>query len=179
MAESFQKRRNRQRPTRVNIAYDVHTGDAIVEKELPFIMGVLADLSGDGADELDELDKRKFVEIGPENFDKVLKSSKAKLAFTVDDQLSGEENSKLGVELKFEEFEDFSPERIAEQVPAMASLLEKRRQLSDLRGKLASNRKLDKKLQATLAKAVEDEDTKAKLGAEVAKPEGGDSDGED
>lgn len=177
--ESSQKRRSRQRPTRVDIVYDVETGGATVKKELPFIMGVLADLAGDGADDLPELEKRKFIEIGPENFDKVLKSQGAKLAFTVDDKLSGEENSKLGVELKFEEFEDFSPERVAEQVPAVAALLEKRKQLSDLRGRLASNRKLDKKLQATLAEAVENDDTKSALEAQVAEATASDDEGGD
>jgi len=175
MAESFQKRRIRQRPTRVNISYDVDTGDAIVQKELPFIMGVMADLSGDGAESLPDLRDRKFIEIGPENFDKVLKSSNAELTFSVDNKLSGEEGGKLGVSLKFDKFDDFSPDAVANQVEPLKELLDKRKQLSDLRGKLASNFKLDQALQAALG----DEEKMGQLKDEIAAGagEGGD-DGE-
>ena len=172
MAESFQKRRIRQRPTRVNISYDVHTGDAIEKKELPFIMGVMADLSGDGAESLDDLRDRKFIEIGPENFDKVLKASNPELTFSVDNKLSGEEGGKLGVSLKFEKFDDFSPDAVANQVEPLQEMLEKRKQLSDLRGKLASNYKLDQALQAALG----DEEKMGQLKDDIAE-QGGD-DGE-
>ena len=173
MAESFQKRRNRQRRTRVNISYDVEVGDAIVQRELPFIMGVLADLSGDGASDLKDLKERKFTEITPDNFDKVLKASNAKLTYSVDNRLSeGDDAGKLGVNLKFESFEDFSPERVAQQVEPLAELLEKRRQLADLRGKLAANYKLDQALQAALG----DEEKMAQLKDEMSAE--GDDDGE-
>lgn len=175
MAESFQKRRNRQRRTRVNIEYQVHTGDAIEMKELPFIMGVMADLAGDGASELKDLKDREFIEIGPENFDKVLKATKPKLTFSVDNKLS-EDGGKLGVELQFRSFDDFSPDSVARQVGPLGELLEKRRQLADLRGKLASNYKLDQALQA----AMGDDGKMAKLKEEIAseaEPEG-DDDGE-
>jgi type VI secretion system protein ImpB len=162
MAESFQKRRNRQRPTRVNISYDVEVGDAIVKKEIPFIMGVMADLSGDGAPELPELKDRKFVEIGPENFDKVLKSSNAKLAFSVDNKLS-DKGGKLGVSLKFESFDDFSPDKVAEQVEPLKEMLDKRRQLTDLKGKLTTNFKLDQALQAALGNEENMKRLKAEL----------------
>jgi type VI secretion system protein ImpB len=165
MAESFQKRRNRQRPTRVNISYDVHVGDAIVKKEIPFIMGVLADLSGDGASELPELKDRKFVEIGPENFDKVLKSSNAKLAYSVDNKLS-DKGGKLGVSLKFESFEDFAPDKVAEQVEPLKELLAKRKQLTDLKGKLTTNYKLDQALQAALGNEENMKRLKSELGSE-------------
>ena len=172
MAESFQKRRNRQRPTRVNISYDVDTGDSIVKRELPFIMGVMADLSGDGAESLADVKDRKFIEIGPENFDKVLKASNAELTFSVDNKLSGEEGGKLGVSLKFEKFDDFSPDAVANQVEPLQEMLEKRKQLSDLRGKLASNYKLDQALQAALG----DEEKMGQLKDDIAE-QGGD-DGE-
>ena len=176
MAESFQKRRIRQRRTRVNIAYDVDTGDAIEQKELPFIMGVMADLSGDGAESLADVRDRKFVEIGPENFDKVLKSSNAALTFSVDNKLSGEEGGKLGVNLKFDKFDDFSPDAVANQVEPLQELLEKRKQLSDLKGKLASNFKLDQALQAALG----DEEKMGQLKDDIAaaaEVEGGDDGG--
>ena len=174
MAESFQKRRIRQRPTRVNISYDVHTGDAIEKKELPFVMGVMADLSGDGAESLPDLRDRKFTEIGPENFDNVLKSSNAALTFSVDNKLSSEEGGKLGVNLKFEKFDDFSPDAVASQVEPLQELLEKRRQLSDLRGKLASNFKLDKALQAALGDEEKMDKLKEDLAAEPAEEAEGD-----
>lgn len=167
MAESFQKRRSRQRPTRVNISYDVEVGDAIVKRELPFIMGVLADLAGDGAGELPDLKDRKFIEIGPENFDKVMKATKPKLTYSVDNKLS-EEGGKLGVDLDFESFDDFSPAQVAQRVEPLKALLDKRAQLADLRGKLASNYKLDQAIQQALGS----EDEKNKLKAEI-EAEGG------
>lgn len=175
MAESFQKRRNRQRRTRVNIEYEVHTGDAIEMKELPFIMGVMADLAGDGASELKDLKDRDFIEIGPENFDKVLKKTNPKLTYSVDNKLS-EEGGKLGVELEFKSFDEFSPDNVARQVEPLRELLDKRRELTDLRGKLASNYKLDQALQ----EAMGDDEKMARLKEELeakAEPEGED-DGE-
>ena len=169
MAESFQKRRNRQRPTRVNISYDVEVGDAIVQKELPFIMGVLADLSGDG--ELPEVRDREFTEINPDNFNKVLKASNPRLTFSVDNKLS-DDGGKLGVDLNFESFEDFSPDRVANQVEPLKALLDKRKQLADFRAKLATNYKLDQALQ----KALGSDEEKDRLKAEL-ETEGGD-DGE-
>ncbi len=160
----------------MNIAYDVDTGDAIEKKELPFIMGVMADLSGDGAESLPDVRDRKFVEIGPENFDKVLKSSNASLTYSVDNKLSGEEGGKLGVSLKFDKFDDFSPDAVANQVEPLKEMLEKRRQLSDLKGKLASNFKLDQALQAALG----DEEKMGQLKDDIApevEVEGGDDGG--
>lgn len=171
MAESFQKRRNRQRPTRVSISYDVEVGDAIVKRELPFIMGVMADLAGDGASELPDLKDRKFTEITPDNFDKVMKASNAKLTYSVDNRLA-DDGSKLGVNLEFESFDDFSPARVAEQVEPLKALLDKRKQLADLRSKLASNYKLDQALQ----KALGDDDGKNRLKAELGSDGGTDGD---
>ena len=172
MSESFQHRRKRQRPTRVNLTYDVETGGAMVKRELPFIMGVMSDLAGDSTDKLPELEDRKFVEIKPDNFDKVLKGMAPSLTYAVDNKLDPDSEDKIGVELKFENFADFSPERVAEQVEPMRQLLEKRRTLADLKGKLATNRNLNKMLQAALA----DDDKKGQLKAEL-EATGGDDDG--
>jgi type VI secretion system protein ImpB len=163
MNDSFQQRRKRQRPARVNITYDVETGGAMVKKELPFVMGVLADLSGDGADQLPELADREFVEVRPDNFDKVLKGMKPKLQFAVDNKLEEGATDRIGVELEFAEFADFSPERVAGRVEPLKKLLDKRKDLADLKGKLATNRKLNKLLQHVLA----DEESKAKLRSEL------------
>jgi len=172
MAESFQQRRKRQRPTRVNLVYEVETGGAMVKRELPFIMGVMADLSGDGADDLPEIAERQFVEIKPDNFDKVLKGMKPRLTFAVDNKLDPDSEDKIGVELKFESFDDFSPEQVARQVDPLRQLLEKRQELSDLKGKLATNRKLNKALQEALG----DEGSKSQLKEELESL-GGDEDG--
>lgn len=172
MAESFQQRRKRQRPTRVNLVYEVETGGAMVKRELPFIMGVMSDLSGDGADDLPDIADREFVEIKPDNFDKVLKGMKPRLTYAVDNKLEPDSEEKIGVELKFESFDDFSPERVAEQVGPLKQLLDKRQELADLKGKLATNRKLNKAIQQALG----DEDSKAKLMDELSNL-GGDEDG--
>ena len=173
MAESFQQRRKRQRPARVNITYDVETGGAILKRELPFIMGVMADLSGDGADELPDIADRQFTELTPDNFDKVLRGMKPRLQYAVDNKLEPDSQDKIGIELSFESFADFSPERIAEQVDPLKKLLDKRQDLADLKGKLATNRKLNKALQEALG----DDDKKARLKDELEAAGPGDDDG--
>jgi len=172
MAESFQQRRKRQRPTRVNLVYEVETGGAMVKRELPFILGVMADLAGDNAENLPEITQREFVEVKPDNFDKVLKGMAPKLAYSVDNKLEPDSEDKIGVELNFESFEDFSPEKVAEQVEPLKKLLDKRRDLSDLKSKLATNRNLNKAIQAALG----DDDSKSRLKTELEST-GGDEDG--
>ncbi len=168
MAESFQQRRKRQRPTRVNLVYEVETGGAMVKRELPFIMGVMSDLSGDGADQLPDIPDRQFVEIKPDNFDKVLKGMKPSLTYAVDNKLDPDSEDKIGVELKFESFDDFTPERVAEQVEPLKKLMEKRQDLQDLKGKLATNRNLNKAIQEALG----DEGSKEQLKSELDSAEG-------
>lgn len=173
MAESFQQRRKRQRPTRVNLVYEVETGGAMVKRELPFIMGVMSDLSGDGADDLPEVADRQFVEIKPDNFDKVLKGMKPRLTYAVDNKLEPDSEDKIGVELKFESFDDFSPERVAQQVEPLRKLVEKRQDLADLKSKLATNRNLNKAIQ----KALGDDAAKEQLKSELETTEGGEDGG--
>lgn len=162
MAESVHRKLERVRPPRVHITYDVEVGDAIQMKELPFVMGVLGDFSGQPAEALPRLRDRKFVEVTPDNFDDVLKSMRPRLTFKVDNKLAGD-GSKLGVELKFESMDDFAPERVAQQVDPLRKLLELRQQLADLRGSLQGNDKLEEILQATLG----DEQSMGKLKAEL------------
>lgn len=151
MAESTQHKLDRVRAPRVHITYDVETGGAIEMKELPFVMGVLADLTGKPVDPLPKLKERKFVEVTPDNFDDVLKSMRPHLNYTVENLLSEDPDAgKLGIDLTFQSLDDFSPDRVAEQVPALKKLLELRTQLADLRGSLQGNEKLEEILQATL-----------------------------
>lgn len=152
MAESIHKKLERVRAPRVHISYDVETGGAIEMKELPFVMGVLGDFTGHPAEPQARLKDRKFVEVTPDNFDDVLASMKPHLAFTVDNLLSDEPNAgKIGVDLKFESLDDFSPDRVAQQVDPLRKLLELRQQLADLRGSLQGNDKLEEILQTMLS----------------------------
>jgi type VI secretion system protein ImpB len=164
MPESVHRKLERVRPPRVHITYDVETGDAIQMKELPFVMGVLGDFSGQPSDPLPRLRDRKFVEVTPDNFDEVLKKMAPRLTFKVDNKLSGEAG-KIGVELKFESLDDFAPDRVAQQVDPLRKLLELRQQLADLRGSLQGNDKLDEILQAT----INDADRLGKLKSEIEK----------
>jgi type VI secretion system protein ImpB len=151
MAESVHKKLERVRPPRVHITYEVETGGAIEMKELPFVMGVLGDFSGMPVDPLPALKERKFVEVTPDTFDGVLKSMKPHLAFKVDNLLSEDPNAgKIGVDIKFESLDDFSPDQIARQVEPLRKLLDLRQQLADVRGSLQGNDKLEEILQATL-----------------------------
>lgn len=162
MAESVHRKLERVRPPRVHITYDVEVGDAIQMKEIPFVMGVLGDFSGSPADALPRLKDRKFVEVSPDNFDDVLKSMQPRLQYKVENRLSSDAG-KIGVELKFESLDDFSPERVAQQVDPLRKLLELRQQLADLRGSLQGNDKLEEILQAT----VNDTDQLKKLKTEL------------
>jgi type VI secretion system protein ImpB len=154
MAESVHRKLERVRPPRVHITYDVEVGDAIQMKEIPFVMGVLGDFSGQPAEALPRLRDRKFVEVNPDNFDDVLKSMSPRLQIKVENKLSGEPDAgKIGMELKFESLDDFAPDRVAQQVEPLRKLLELRQQLADLRGSLQGNDKLDEILQATVGDA--------------------------
>jgi type VI secretion system protein ImpB len=162
--ESTQHKLDRVRSPRVHITYDVEIGDAIELKELPFVMGVLGDLTGQPEQPLAALKDRKFVEINPDNFDTVLKGMNPHLAFSVPNKLSDDPNAgQVGVNLKFESLDDFSPENVAKQVGPLKELLDLRTRLSDLRGSLQGNDKLDE----ALFEAVSNTESRAKLQAEL------------
>ena len=162
--ESTQQQLGRVRPPRVHITYDVETGGAIEMKELPFVMGVLGDFTGQPSEPLPKLKERKFVEVTPDNFDDVLASMKPHLSFSVENKLSEEPDAgKIGVDIHFKSLDDFAPDAVAKQIPAVKQLLDLRTKLADLRGSLQGNDKLDEILQATLA----DADKMAKLKTEI------------
>ena len=170
MPDSTQKKLERVRPPRVNISYDVEVGGAIEVKELPFLMGVLADLSGQPSDPLPRLKERKFVEVTPDNFDDVLASMKPRVAYSVANKLSGDADApQVKVDLEFRSIDDFSPEAVAKRVGPLRELLDLRTQLADLRGSLQTNEKLDEVLQSTLGNS----DKMSKLRAELGLPEDG------
>ena len=161
---SIQKKLERVRPPRVNITYDVETGGAIETKELPFVMGVLADFTGQPVDPLPRLKDRKFVEVTPDNFDDVLASMRPHLSYTVENKLTDDPSKgKIAVDLTFKSLDDFSPEAVAKQVGPLKELLDLRTKLADLRGALQGNDKLEELLQG----ALNDADKLAKLKSEI------------
>ncbi len=143
--ESLQHTLDRVRAPRVQITYDVEIGDAIQMKEIPFVVGVLGDLSGNPAEPLPKMKERKFIEIDRDNFNTVLAGMKPRLAYRVDNKLT-DDDSKLGVELRFNSLDDFHPERVVAQVAPLRKLAEARRKLSDLLNKLDGNDKLEELL---------------------------------
>ena len=130
MAGSSQKFIARNRAPRVQIEYDVELYGAEKKVQLPFVMGVLSDLSGKSEVEQPGVADRKFLEIDVDNFDSRMKSMKPRAAFTVPNTLTGEGN--VAVDLTFESMDDFSPAAIAAKVEPLAKLLEARTQLSNL-----------------------------------------------
>ncbi len=127
---SSQKFVARNRAPRVQIEYDVELEGAEKKVELPFVMGVMADLSGKPAEALPAVGDRKFLEIDVDNFDERLKASKPRVAFQVPNTLTGKDN--LAVEMTFESMEDFSPAAVARKVGALNQLLQARTQLANL-----------------------------------------------
>lgn len=169
--ESIHKKLERVRPPRVHVTYDVEVGDAIEMKELPFVVGVLADLTGQPEHPLPRLKDRRFVEITPDNFDAVLESMKPHLSFTVENKLTDDpEAGQLKVDLHFKSLQDFEPEQVARQVKPLRELLELRTKLADLRGALQTNEKLDELLMKAVTNTEELEKLRAEL--ESASKEG-------
>jgi type VI secretion system protein ImpB len=147
---SITKKLGRVRPPRVHITYDVETGGAIEKKEIPFVVGVLADLSAKTTKDLGKLKDRKFIEIDRDNFDEVLAKQEPRLAFKVDNKLSSE-GGRMGVELKFKKLVDFEPQNVAKQVEPLNQLLDLRTKLSNLRSSASGNDKLTELLQDAIA----------------------------
>jgi type VI secretion system protein ImpB len=140
--DSVQKRLQKVRAPRVQMTYDVEIGDAIENKELPFVVGVVGDFGVDPEVEKKRLKDRTFINIDPDNFDEVLGGIAPVAAFKVDNHLTGE-GGQFGVALQFHAMSDFRPEAIVQQVAPLKGLLEARTRLADLRNKLAGNDRLD------------------------------------
>lgn len=145
MAESLQKWLGRNRPPRVHITYDVELGGAIEKRELPLVVGLLADLSGMPEKPLPKVKDRRFVEIDRDNFNEVMGKLSPRLEISVPNAITGEGNMPLV--LNFANIDDFSPESLVHQVPALQRLLDARQQLRDLLAKLDGNDELDKLLE--------------------------------
>lgn len=168
MSESMQTKKGRVRPPRVHITYDVEIGGAEQKKEIPFVVGVVADLAGKQKAPPKKLKDRSFVEIDRENFNDVLGKIKPRLAYKVDNTLQGD-GSELSVELEFKNMGDFEPDKVARQVDPLRDLLDIRNKLKDLEGRTEGNDRLAEQLDEILSNADVREKLKSTLnvGAEA------------
>ncbi len=164
--ESIQHKIDRIRPPRVQITYDVEVGGAIELKELPFVLGVMGDFVGKPEEALPGLKNRKFVEVDRDNFDQVLAGMKPRLAYTTDNKLQ-EDGTKIGVELKFNNIEDFEPDKVVQQVEPLRKLVEARQKLSDLLSKMDGNEKLENILNDVVANADKQKELSDALGIQA------------
>ncbi|HJV27454.1 MAG TPA: type VI secretion system contractile sheath small subunit [Aromatoleum sp.] len=164
--ESVQKRLQKVRPPRVQLTYDVERGDALEQKELPFVVGVLGDFAAQSTQALGKLRDRKFVNVDLDNLDDVMAGLAPRAAFRAPNMLSSE-GGELGVDLTFRSFEDFRPESVVRQVEPLRRLLEARSKLADLRNKLAGNEKLEDCLNEVLRNTEQLESLGAKAGEET------------
>ena len=163
MADSVHDKLKRVRKPRVHITYDVETEGAQEVKELPFVVGVMGDFAGDPAEPLKPLAERKFVQIDRDNFDEVMARVQPGLKLKVDKTLAGD-GSQMAVDLKFRSMEDFSPARVAEQVPALKAMLETRAKLRDLMSKVDRSEELEGLLEEVLQDQAKLEKLSGELG---------------
>lgn len=177
MAKSIQHKLDRVRKPRVHITYDVEIGDAVVKKELPFVMGVMGDFSGNPSTPPKALSQRKFVSIDRDNFNDVMKNISPELNIRVKNTLQGD-NSEMAVKLNFQSMDDFDPARIVEQVPALKSLLDSRDKLRDLLTTMDQSEDLEAKLESILRDTAKVQQAAGEMGVSTpgnSKNEGGES----
>ncbi len=149
MSASVHDKLNRVRKPRVHISYQVETEGAEVVRELPFVVGVMGDFSGDPTSPLRPLADRKFIQIDRDNFNDVMASMNPGLKLKVDNTLS-DAGGQMGVDLTFKSIEDFEPARVAQQVPALRALMETRAKLRDLMSKVDRSDELEGLLEQVL-----------------------------
>ena len=150
MSASVHSKLNRVRKPRVHISYEVETEGAQLERELPFVMGVMGDFSGDPTSPLQPMADRKFVQIDRDNFNDVMARMTPGVKLKVDDKLSEESGKQMSVDLRFRGIEDFEPARVAQQVPALRTLMETRQKLRDLMSKVDRSDELESLLEQVL-----------------------------
>ncbi len=172
--ESTQHKLDRVRKPRVQITYDVELNGAMQLKELPFVVGVLGDFSGKPDQPQPPLKERKFIQIDRDNFDAVLASMNPRVTFRVDDKLTGKDDSKINVELRFKSMDDFSPENVAQQVDPLRKLLETRDKLKNLLNRMDGNDKLEE----LLSQIITSTETRDQLGKSLGIAGGGEPSGE-
>lgn len=149
MSASIHQKLSRVRRPRVHITYEVETEGAQIVRELPFVVGVMGDFTGDPREPLRPLAERKFVQIDRDNFDEVMQRLAPGLYLKVDNKLN-EEGGEMAVDLRFDSIEDFEPGRVLDQVPALKILLETRHRLRDLMSKADRSEALETLLEQVL-----------------------------
>jgi type VI secretion system protein ImpB len=171
MAESVHDKLKRVRKPRVHITYEVETEGGVVMKELPFVVGVLGDFSGNPTEPLKPMKDRKFIQIDRDNFNEVMSKMTPGLNLKVENTLKGD-GSEMGVSLKFNSMDDFDPANVAKQVEPLKKLMETRARLRELQTKADMNEKLENLLEGVL----QNSDDLSKL-KEMAGQEGEGKDG--
>ena len=165
MAESIHEKLKRVRKPRVHITYEVETEGAEILRELPFVVGIMGDFSGDPTQQLKPLSERKFIQIDRDNFNEVMARMTPGLNIRVDNKLA-DDGSQMAVSLQFDSIEDFEPARVAEQVPALNALLETRNKLRDLMSKVDRSEQLESLLEQILTNENELKSLSGQLGLE-------------
>jgi type VI secretion system protein ImpB len=163
MSTSIHEKLARVRRPRVHITYEVETEGAEIVRELPFVVGVIGDFSGDPTKQLRPFGERKFVQIDRDNFDAVMERLAPGLNLTVENKLAGD-GSSMAIELKFNSIEDFEPGRVLDQVPSMRALLETRNRLRDLMSKADRSEHLELLLERILKNQPDFEAISGELG---------------
>lgn len=149
MADSVHDKLSRVRKPRVHITYEVETEGAVIEKELPFVVGVMGDFSGDPTQPLKSMSERKFIQIDRDNFDDVMRRMTPGVNMRVENTLAGD-GSEMAVQLKFDSMADFDPAKVVEQVAPLKSLKETRDKLRDLMSKVDRSEELEGMLEKVL-----------------------------
>ena len=165
MAESQQQKLSRIRKPRVHITYEVETEGAQVEKELPFVVGVIGDFSGDPTEKLKPLKDRKFIQVDRDNFNDVMKRMTPGLNLRAENTLAGD-GSEMAVNLKFESMEDFEPAAVVEQVEPLRKLMETRNKLRDLASKIDRSDDLENVLEQVLSNTEQLKKLSGELGVQ-------------
>ena len=163
--ESVHDKLKRVRKPRVHITYEVETEGATETKELPFVIGVMGDFSGDPTTPLKPLAERKFIQIDRDNFDQVMQRMSPGLKLRVENTLKGD-GSEMPVELTFNSIEDFEPGRVVQQVEPLRKLLDTRNKLRDLMAKADSSEKLESLLETILQDDTQLAALRAELGTD-------------
>ena len=167
MSASIHQKLARVRRPRVHITYEVETEGADVIRELPFVVGVIGDFSGDPTQPLRPFGERKFVQIDRDNFDDVMQRLAPALQLRVENKLTGD-GSDMAVDLRFNSIEDFEPGRVLDQVPALRTLLETRNRLRDLMSKADRSENLE----LLLEKILKSKDDLATISGELGLEKG-------
>ncbi|SMF29879.1 type VI secretion system protein ImpB [Alteromonadaceae bacterium Bs31] len=173
MSESMQDKLGRVRKPRVHITYDLETNGASEEKEIPFVMGVMGDYSGDNTDTKKALKDRKFAQVDRDNFNEMMTKVNPQANMKVDNTLDGD-GSEMSVNLSFNSMEDFEPQKLVHQVEPLKKLMETRNKLRDLLTKADRSEELENILEEVLSNT----DSLSSLSSELGSDESGDKDGE-